>query len=138
MGKKENSFIGAHETYIALVFYCSFHHNLHCLQKRRQSLMEQYQFTCNCSACIRNFPLFEQLPEHDEAFDDFISNDLDNLENFNHHEARQAIDKYSTYINNNIVFFPCYEISLLQECILRCFRVLEKYCTRSNIKFIES
>lgn len=100
--------------------------------------MQRYQFECKCQACSYGFPLFEHLLEHDTTFDDFISKDLDELENFNHYEASQAIDKYSKYISTHLRNFPCYEISLLQECILRCFRIYEKYHSESCIDFIES
>lgn len=97
----------------------------------------RYQFTCSCQACISNFPLFEQLSEFDEYFDDFISSDLESIENFQENEAKSAIKRYSKYIEKHIEKYPCYEISLLQECVLRCFRVLEKFETEVNRKLIE-
>lgn len=120
------------------ILSCSFHHTLHPMQQRKHGLLERYQFTCKCQACSHDFPLFENLHEHDKSFDDFISKDLDELENFNRYEAKHVIEKYSKYINEHIENFPCYEISLLQECILRCFRIFEKCLAKSNINFIES
>ena len=99
--------------------------------------MERYQFTCRCLACTYNFPVFEHLSENDEHFDDFITKDLDQLENFSPYEAKLAVCKYSNYITNHFKKFPCYEISLLQECILRCYRIFEKHLTKENRRFVE-
>lgn len=120
-----------------LIINCSFHHVLHSLHERKNGLMERYQFSCKCEACLNNFPLFEHLSECDKGFDEFIDSDLDQLEEFSAEDAGKAILKYSGYINKQMKHFPCYEICLLQECILRCFRTLEKFQSKSNSKLIE-
>lgn len=88
---------------------------------------------------MHNFPLFEGLSEADEGFDSFIDNDLNVLEEFSCDEAKRAIKKYSEYVDrfSKRLPFPCYEISLLQECILRCFRVFEQQRSNINSKLIE-
>lgn len=111
---------------------------MHDLKERQRCLLERYQFICQCQACLNNFPLFEQLIECDENFDKFIGNDLDALEEFEEEEAKNAIKKYSSYIEKHSENFPCYEISLLQECILRCFRIIEKKQSCIDGKFIEA
>lgn len=113
---------------------CRLHHTLHTKSHRNHSLLERYQFECKCQACSNNFPLFEQLSEFDPAFEKFITSDLDVLENFSCYEAKKAIGKYSKYIDENIENYPCYEISFLQECILRCFRAFERINHESLIE----
>lgn len=73
----------------------------------------------------------------DDRFDQFIADDVEKLENFSVHEAKQAIKKFSRYITQHARSNPCYEISLLQECMLRCFRAFEKDFVNINKKLIE-
>lgn len=84
-----------------------------------------------------DYPVFERLSETDESFDDFINNDLNVLEEFSCEEATAAIKKYAEYVDRHFEKLPCYEISLLQECILRCFRVFEQSHLNINKKLIE-
>lgn len=108
------------------ILCCRLHHSLQTKYHRKNVLLERYQFECQCEACSNGFPLFENLKEFDKTFDEFLGNDLEILEDFNQQESENAIEKYSKYINENITEFPSYEISLLQECILRCFRNFER------------
>lgn len=122
--------------FVANLKFHSFHHALHPLRKRQHNILERYQFYCKCQACIEDFPLFEKLSEFDKTFDGFIGSDLDKLENFTELEARTAIMKYSEYIDSHSKNYPCYEISILQECLLRCFRIFEKGHSGFNEKFV--
>lgn len=131
MGKKTSP----RKLFTNLKFH-SFHHALHPLRKRQHNILERYQFICECQACHEDFPLFEKLSEFDETFDDFIGSDLDELENFTELEARAAITKYSEYIDRHSERYPCYEISILQECLLRCFRIFEKGHSGFNENFV--
>ncbi|CRK91552.1 CLUMA_CG005209, isoform A [Clunio marinus] len=115
-----------------------YHHSIHTLQQRRNGLVDRYQFNCCCDACVNNFPLFEELLEKDKDFDTFISNDLEEFEKFNTEKAERAIKRYSKYIENHDKNIPSYEITLIQECMLRCFRILERSKSMFNLNFIET
>lgn len=115
----------------------SYHHTFHSLMERREMLRDRYQFFCKCDACLNDFPRFENLREFDKEFDQFISKDVDDLENFMFHEAMKHLILYLKYINEHTTEIPCYEITLLQECALRCFQIFEKYQSNFNRMLIE-
>lgn len=118
--------------------FVSYHHTLHTLKERQKSLQQQYRFKCRCQACTNNYPLFQDLPEFDPKFDKFILSDIETFEHNSIKEAKEKMKKYCKYLNKCDDHYPCYEISMLQECLLRCLRIFEKNSTNMNSRFIES
>lgn len=100
-----------------------FHHCLEDLRERQTSLFSQYMFKCSCEACKRNFPLFPYLPLVDQGFQKFISNDIKKLSLLDVKTAKERFPAYCNYLKKFDRKYPCYEISSVQECLLRCFTI---------------
>lgn len=97
-----------------------YHHCLEDFPSRQDSLQNQYMFKCSCYACINDYPLFQKLPRLDVNFDRFLGNDVAALAEMNTETAKNRFKEYCEYLDKMDSNYPCYEISCLQECILRC------------------
>ena len=90
-----------------------------------------YQFICECDACLYNFPevLDEGLRTVDKALLSISQRAYDDLRNprkvLNTNEAKELAVKYSKLMQKNYrdANYPCREIVLLQLCIIKCFLV---------------
>lgn len=120
-----------------LCFTFSYHHTLHTLKEQQNTLQQQYRFKCSCQAFTNNNPLFQDLSEFDSKFDKFILSDIETLEQNNRKEAKEKMKKYCKYLNKCDDHYPCFENSMLQECLVRCLRIFEKFSTK-NSNLIES
>jgi hypothetical protein len=104
-----------------------FHHCLETHRQRQAGLNSQYKFLCRCIACESptKFPLYQDLQHKDSLnFDAFLGNDLQYLSACDLNRAYEKFDSYCRYIDEKDgKNYPCYEISSLQECLLRCLRI---------------
>ena len=90
-----------------------------------------YQFICECDACVYNFPevLDVELRAVDKALLSIAQKAYDDLRNprkaLNAADARELAVKYSKLMQKNYSDenYPCREIVLLQLCIIKCFLV---------------
>lgn len=55
-----------------------FHHATHSKEERHSHLRSQYLFTCQCIACIENWPLYGNLPDRNPIVHDLV--DIASLE----------------------------------------------------------
>lgn len=100
-----------------------YHHCLEDFDQRQSSLLKQYMFECSCEACTKRYPLFNDLPLRDGGFDKFISDDVKKLSALDVTHAKKKIGAYFDYISKLDKHYPCWEISTVQECLLRCFTI---------------
>lgn len=90
----------------------------------RRHLMAGFDFTCDCEACVENYPLLNELPRKDP---DFVSPE------YRRFSAQEAIDQFKTnckYIDSNARNQPSYEISSLFRHNIYLIGLLAKdfYC----------
>ncbi|XP_070508849.1 SET and MYND domain-containing protein DDB_G0273589-like [Chironomus tepperi] len=102
-----------------------YHHCLESLRERQTSLNSQYMFKCTCAACRHDYKLFPQLKNATSTFDNFLGNDVTELQNLNMDTAQRRLKDYCKMINKLDRHYPCREISSLQECLLRCFFIFK-------------
>lgn len=113
-----------------------FHHCLESFNDRQTSLFNQYMFKCSCDACTKRFPLFSDLPMVDRKFQKFLSDDVQKLAELNVQRAKDKFQSYCDYLQKFDSKYPCWEISSVQECLLRCFTIFTmsefklKFCAK--------
>lgn len=112
-----------------------FHHCLENLKTRNNSLNSQYMFKCSCEGCVHDYPLYSNLPRVDNVFDLFLGDDVAALAEMNVETAKNRFKEYCEYLNRLDSKYPCYEISSLQECILRCSFIFKN--TPFKLKLLE-
>lgn len=100
-----------------------FHHCLNDLKERQSSLRDQYMFTCYCEGCTKKYPLYYELPLIDKSFDIFITDDVQRLSRLDVKQAKTRFKDYCCYLSKFCINYPCYEVSSVQECLLRCFTI---------------
>lgn len=100
-----------------------FHHCLEDLGRRQSSLLNQYMFKCTCEACTGNFPLYFDLPMIDGSFQKLFSNDIQKLSSLDINYAKSRFKIYCNYLMKHDRSYPCWEVSSIQECMLRCFTI---------------
>jgi SET and MYND domain-containing protein 4 len=100
-----------------------YHHCLEDFQQRQTSLYNQYMFRCGCEACNNKFSLFPELPHVDNKFDRFLGDDVKKLSELDVQRAKEKFKSYCSYLQKLDKRYPCWEISSVQECLLRCFTI---------------
>lgn len=100
-----------------------FHHCLEDFGERQSTLLSQYMFKCSCEACAMKFPLFSDLAVTDHKFNNFISDDVVKLAALEVDRAKGKFKPYCKYLQKYDKNYPCFEISSVQECLLRCFTI---------------
>lgn len=111
------------------------HHCIDNFEERQASLKQQYMFKCGCLACLNRFPLFSALPQVDTSFERFLGSDVAALADMNYETAKNRFRDYCKYIARIDRSYPCYEISCLQESILRCAFIFKT--TPFKLKLLE-
>lgn len=98
-----------------------YHHCLEKFHQRQSSLLGQYMFKCLCEACTGNYPLFSDLKMIDNQFDEFLTDDIKKLSKLDVSRAKEKFQSYCYYLSKVDRHYPSYEISSVQECLMRCF-----------------
>lgn len=76
-------------------------------REERQDHLQRYSFTCDCVACIQDYPELQNLPTFDENFIE---------PNFDAVDVRTAVSQFKKncdYIEDNFKHHPCYETTRL-------------------------
>ena len=95
--------------------------------QRQDELLKTYEFTCECTACVNNYPMPNKLRRIDEnfilpKFGKFTSNE--NLMK----ELREDLK----YINDNIDKHPSFETAAV---LLRIKELIRTICERISFPF---
>ncbi|XP_058460512.1 SET and MYND domain-containing protein 4 [Malaya genurostris] len=104
-----------------------YHHCLEILSERQISLDKQYCFKCQCEACKNNYPLYydlqhaKLLPGHKNPIS---AGELDILRKHDIAMALKKIPEYCDFLNDYDSQYPNYEVSSVQEALLRCFQIV--------------
>ncbi|XP_055533019.1 uncharacterized protein LOC129723079 isoform X2 [Wyeomyia smithii] len=111
----------------------SYHHCLETLSERQIGLRGQYCFRCQCEACKNNYPLYYDL-DHAQlppgVVNPINTEELEELRKHNLKTALKKIPEYCQFLNEFDTQYPNYEVSSVQEALLRCFQIAYAYQTR--------
>lgn len=77
--------------------------------ERREEIKMSYRFKCVCQACMKNYPMINELPSTDKDFSKYPSS-FETTE-----AAKQGYKKNCEYIDKHIKNFPTFEICTLME-----------------------
>jgi hypothetical protein len=81
------------------------------LGDRQNELLRSYRFSCKCEACHKNYETLKNLPKHDEKFQEPTLNLNSTLDSI-----ITEYRKNCSYINENSIKYPSYEICSLIDC----------------------
>lgn len=98
-------------------------------ESRQAELLKTYEFSCDCIACVENYPLPNKLPKHDKnfifpKFGKFGTNK----------ELRAELEVNFEYIKDHSKCHPCFETAAI---ILRNKELLHKICYRASFPYTE-
>lgn len=97
------------------------------LAHRKETIMREYCFSCDCDACIHNYPIAEKLKMLNiftEEETKFIQMNLTELRDGNFEAARRGMTKYSGLIRKYVSYTPCQEVLKLDLLLDQCINVL--------------
>lgn len=98
-------------------------------ESRCAELLKTYEFSCDCVACVENYPLPNKLPRHDKNFT------LPNFGKFgSNQDLRSELNANYEYIRDNAEYYPCFETAAI---ILRNKELIHKICYRASFPFTE-
>nr|XP_019565117.2 SET and MYND domain-containing protein 4 [Aedes albopictus] len=104
-----------------------YHHCLESLDERQSGLLGQYCFRCQCEACKLNYPLFVNLPHAKLPPSVKPPIDYDEMDRLAEHDMATALRKipeYCRFLNMFDSQYPNYEVSSVQEALLRCYQIV--------------
>lgn len=99
------------------------HHCLETLAERQTILKEKYLFKCACEACIYDYPLMDNLKMTSPQFHKSSYEDTQKLYDLDYHFALDHFKNFCRQLDKLDKNYPCVEVSILQEKILRCINM---------------
>lgn len=104
----------------------------HCLEPRNErikSLKDQYLFACNCEACKNDYKDISNLEQKVQVTDK-LSHSIDKLRadrKYNDETRRLAAQSFTNiakFLEENDKFYPCMNLSKMQEALFVCAHML--------------
>lgn len=78
--------------------------------------------------------MFHDLKTTSYKFQRFLNDDVEMLQKLNVERAKLKYKPFCELIDKMEEHYPCFEISALQECVLRCLNIFS--LSEFNMKFI--
>lgn len=99
------------------------HHAHAKLQSRQKTFKSQYIFDCKCNACVRDYPLIEEIPHHGRFFTKFL-NDRERLDSFDKGFAKKKLKEYKKHLIEYQKKYPCFEVLASEDIFTHCLWAL--------------
>lgn len=100
------------------------HHCLETRNHRQKKLLEQYNFECQCEACLKDFPLFVSLSSQVSVPEITSEKDFNKLGEFDYKFAAEKYKKYCKFLEIYDKTYPCLQLCTVQECFKMCYNIL--------------
>lgn len=94
---------------------------------RRENILREYCFLCECDACLNNYPVADKLKMLNIFSDDenkFMMNNLSELRDGNMEAARRGLTKYAGMIKKYTSYYPCQDVFKLDLLLDQCINIL--------------
>ncbi|XP_037024650.1 SET and MYND domain-containing protein 4-like [Bradysia coprophila] len=101
-----------------------YHHCMMTKENRQESLMFQYNFTCNCCACRNDYGTIIELPMAPNMPDIHSDRDIEKLTLLDEEFASNNLKRYCQYLKNFDSHYPCRQIAEAQENLKMCLHIL--------------
>lgn len=92
------------------------------MQMRRKNLRFQYNFLCECVACVDDYPPFANLP-YAPLQGVVTDTDIKKLESFTL-DCEDLYFKYCMFLATADKHYPSVQVNSTQECLKMCFFLL--------------
>lgn len=104
------------------------HFNVQPKTQRQENLLRDYNFNCDCEACINDYPTNQHLKIFDEDLLDKSWSIHESMPFLEATEARDQIKKLYEIVaeQHRKRNFPSAELVILQECISNCLIAITK------------
>lgn len=104
------------------------HFNVQPKSVRRETLLRDYQFSCDCEACINDFPTNQELPTHREEVLELAWEIHEFLPRFTPSVAMEQLAKCYKIVNDQHRKgnFPSAELIVMQQVISNCLIAITK------------
>jgi len=100
--------------------------NIQSKAERQESLKKDYGFSCDCEACVGDYPMNQNLASISESLLEYAWEAHENLPFMNAESAKQKLHEYCNVIMKHSKRFPSAELIILQECISNCLVAMSK------------
>lgn len=94
--------------------------------QRREALLKDYGFVCDCEACTGDWPVNQDLQVASEELLEFAWTAHEELPFLSADEAKPKLKEYYDIITQQHQHFPSAELIVLQECISNCLIAITK------------
>lgn len=116
--------ISSNSIYLSFSVLYSYHHNKHDRKLRQAGIFYNLMFTCDCVACIRDYP---QLKQEDMKRNHGFIEPLQHEKLCNEYKIdaiQELIPKYCHFLNDNSKDFPYNHTNVAEQILLKCLCVI--------------
>lgn len=93
------------------------------LKERQNILKAEYNFICQCEACMNDYPLLEKMSAPLELYLE-ISEDRKFIKKYEKKFVQQKFQEYRKYLTKNYKKYPCYEMCATEGNLMECLWIL--------------
>lgn len=93
------------------------------LKTRQRLLKDEYNFLCQCEACVHDYPLLEKMRAPLELYLE-IYEDEKKIKSSDEAFARKKFEEYRKYLTKNHKKYPSYEICATEGNLMECIWIL--------------
>lgn len=95
------------------------------LWERQSYLKSQYHFDCKCEACVKRYPLIQEMTIPPKLYQQ-IDGEYERICSHDREFAKKKLKEYKKFLISNYKKYPCYEVCAKEENLMQCLLILLK------------